>query len=118
MSHNQTVGARGEQFAAEHLEALGIEVLERNWRCRAGELDIVARDGEQVVCVEVKTRTSLSFGHPFEAVTPQKLARLRRLVTLWCQGVDASPRSIRIDVISVLDRGESGPLIEHLRGVN
>ncbi|HEU5223571.1 MAG TPA: YraN family protein [Candidatus Lumbricidophila sp.] len=118
MTHNQTLGARGEQLAADHLEALGMEILTRNWRCREGELDIVARDGADLVCVEVKTRSTTSFGHPFEAVTAQKLSRLRRLAALWCQASDASARCIRIDVVSVLDHGAAGPVIEHLRGVN
>ena len=68
MRVKDAVGRYGEQCAADHLAAAGLEILARNWRCRAGELDIVARDGSQLVFVEVKTRSSLAFGTPAEAV--------------------------------------------------
>ncbi len=71
------VGKRGEDIANEFLLARGYEVIDRNWRCSAGEIDIVARQGRSLVVVEVKTRSSLFAGHPFEAITAAKLARLR-----------------------------------------
>ena len=79
MAHNAELGRRGEQLAVDHLEARGMRVIERNWRCRLGEIDLVARDGDDTVFVEVKTRTTADYGHPFESITPVKLARLRRL---------------------------------------
>src|ERR1700691_3807011 len=73
------VGRYGENVAALHLVEAGLEVLDRNWRCAAGEIDIVAREGDVVVICEVKTRSSTTFGAPQEAITPVKAARLRQL---------------------------------------
>ena len=79
------IGALGERLAVEHLQSLGLRVLDRNWRCRYGELDVIAADdaGRIVVFVEVKTRTSDRFGGVEQAVTPEKVRRLRRLAGLW-----------------------------------
>ncbi len=86
------IGALGEQLAVEHLESLGLRVLVRNWRCRYGELDVIAADdaARTVVFVEVKTRTSDQFGGVAQAVTPQKVRRLRRLAGLWLATQDGS----------------------------
>ena len=73
----QQLGRYGEAYAARYLVEHGMEVLDRNWRCAAGEIDLVLRDGDVLVVCEVKTRASLAFGSPFEAVTERKLARLR-----------------------------------------
>jgi putative endonuclease len=117
MAHNAELGRRGEQLAAEHLEARGIRVIERNWRCRLGEIDLVARDGDDTVFVEVKTRTSGDYGHPFESITPVKLARLRRLAVAWCEATDAATARIRIDAVAVLAPTQAPALIEHLEGI-
>jgi putative endonuclease len=113
------VGRYGERIAAQHLRGAGYEVLDRNWRCRWGELDLVARDGCDVVAVEVKTRRSTTAGHPLEAVTPAKVARLRRLLGEWLSVHDTvSARSVRVDVVAVL-RPRRGPaVVEHVRGVS
>ncbi|GAA1515668.1 YraN family protein [Agromyces terreus] len=118
VAHNAELGRRGEQLAVEHLEARGLRVIERNWRCRLGEIDIVARDGDTTVFVEVKTRTSHDFGHPFEAITPIKLARLRRLAVAWCEATESATVRIRIDAVAVLAPTESPALIEHLEGIS
>lgn len=111
------LGRYGEDVAARHLAQAGLEVLERNYRCELGELDIVAREGRVLVVCEVKTRRGTGFGTPAEAVTPQKVRRLRRLAACWMRERDAHPDAVRIDVVSVL-RGRRGPaLVEHLRGV-
>jgi putative endonuclease len=100
----RAVGARGELLVAEWYEARGYRVLDRNWRCRAGELDIVAgRDGLIVFC-EVKTRSSVAFGVPSEAVTYAKQKRLRALGLQWLDQAGTRARDIRFDVASVLDR--------------
>ena len=80
-------------------------------------IDLVARDGNDTVFVEVKTRSSTAFGHPFEAITPQKLARLRRLANAWCDAHPYRRGVIRIDAISVIAAAGAAPLIEHLRRV-
>jgi putative endonuclease len=111
------VGKYGEQVAAAHVQAAGWEVLDRNWRCADGELDLVAMDGTELVAVEVKTRRSERFGHPAQAVTAAKLARLRRLTALWLAAHDVRPASVRIDVIAVLVPGRGAAQVEHLVGV-
>lgn len=116
MAAKDEVGRRGEALAAEYLAQRGYEILERNWRCHAGEIDIVARDLDTVVIVEVKTRSSTQFGHPFEALTPSKLARLYRLAVLWCAAHQARA-AFRVDAIAVLNPSAQAPTIEHLRAV-
>jgi putative endonuclease len=117
MAHNAELGRLGEQLAVDHLLGRGMTVVERNWRCRLGEIDIIARDGVDTVFVEVKTRSTHDFGHPFEAITPLKLARLRRLAAAWCQATDAPVAGIRIDAVAVLAPTEAPAMIEHLEGI-
>jgi len=111
------VGRYGERVAAAYLEERGWVLLDRNWRGPSGELDIVARDGEDLVVVEVKTRTGDGFGHPAEAVTPAKLARLRRLAGQWLAAHDVRVRGVRIDVLAVRAGGRGAARVEHLVGV-
>lgn len=118
MAHNTELGRRGEDLAARHLEARGMQVLARNWRCHHGEIDIVAREGRDTVVVEVKTRTSNDYGHPFEAITALKLGRLRRLAAAWCDASRDPVGGVRIDAIAVLLPENSPAVIEHLEGVH
>jgi putative endonuclease len=113
------IGALGEQLAVEHLTSLGLHVLFRNWRCRYGELDIIAADDvtRTAVFVEVKTRTSDQFGGVEQAVTPDKVRRLRRLAGLWLAGQDGSWATVRIDVIGVRIGRQPNPEVIHLQGV-
>jgi len=112
------LGRFGEQVAAQHLQAEGLVVLDRNWRCDLGEIDIVARSGRVLVVAEVKTRRGTQFGHPWEAVTPAKAARLRRLAARWLADHAARPAEVRIDVVGVLvPRRRGGVVVEHLAGV-
>jgi putative endonuclease len=111
------VGAWGEQLAAAHLVEQDMVILDRNWRCDLGELDLVARDGNALVVCEVKTRRGAAFGSPLEAVTRQKAARLRRLAMRWLDEHPVSPLEVRIDVIGIVVSPGSAPGIEHLRGV-
>lgn len=102
MAKKDDVGRWGEQLAADHLSSSGYEVVDRNWRCPQGEIDIVARKGGALVVVEVKTRSSTAFGHPFEAVTPAKLARLNRLGFAWCAAHPGWHGRLRIDVVAIV----------------
>ena len=98
----RALGAAGEAKAAAWYEAHGYEVVARNWRCRDGELDLVARQGRQVVFCEVKTRSSDAFGTPAEAVVATKRARIRRLAARWLDESNGPrPRLIRFDVAAV-----------------
>ncbi len=114
----QEIGALGEQVAVEHLQALGWRILQRNWRCRYGELDLIAADGPgTVVFVEVKTRTGDGFGGLEYAVTPQKMIRIRRLAGLWLAAQDRGWPELRIDVVGVRLGRQRTPEVMHLQGV-
>lgn len=110
------LGARGEQLAAAYLEGRAMVVLDRNWRCRDGELDLVALDGDEVVFVEVKTRSGTGFGLPAEAVTKDKENRIRRLAGLWLATHRASWTGVRFDVIGIVLPGVGQATIEHYTG--
>jgi putative endonuclease len=111
------LGAYGEALAARHLTDQGMVVLDRNWRCDLGEVDLVLRDGRVLVVCEVKTRSSLAYGTPIEAVTEQKAARLRRLAARWLTDHEVHPDEVRIDIVGVLVP-PSGPVeVDHVQGV-
>jgi putative endonuclease len=117
VSKARGVGMYGEQVAADHLQARGLRILDRNWRCGSGEIDIVAQDGACLVVCEVKTRRSTAFGTAAEAVTAVKLGRLRRLTAAWLATHDGHWRDVRIDVVTVTP-GVGGPAtVEHLKAV-
>lgn len=113
------IGALGEQLAVEHLQALGLRVVERNWRCRYGELDVIVADDatRTAVFVEVKTRTTDRFGGVQQAVSPQKLRRLRRLAGLWLATHDGKWSRVRIDVIGIRIGRQRVPEVSHIQGV-
>ena len=112
------LGALGEQRAVEHLGALGLRIVARNWRCRYGEIDVIAEDADRtVVFVEVKTRTGDGFGGLAHAVTPQKVRRLRRLAGIWLAGQEQRWPAIRLDVIGVRVGRRREPEVFHLKGV-
>jgi len=117
MARKDELGRRGEQVAAEWLTERGYRVVDRNWRCATGELDLVLRFGTSLVFAEVKTRSSLDFGHPFEAITAAKGARLRRLAVEWCREHSPGSGDIRIDAVAVTDAWSEEPRVEHLAGV-
>jgi putative endonuclease len=119
MRVKDAVGRFGEQLAAAHLAGAGLTILERNWRCPDGELDIVALDGDVLVFVEVKTRSSVAFGDPAEAVHPAKAARIRRLALRWLQERRAELLGecwpeLRFDVVAVVRLAPGGPTVRHL----
>jgi putative endonuclease len=116
-ARNKALGTFGEQVAATHLQDAGMVVLDRNWTCRWGEIDLVARDGSTLVVCEVKTRSSVTHGSPLEAITPQKAARLRRLTSAWLEEHDVQPAAVRIDVVSVLVPPRGAAEVVRVRGV-
>lgn len=115
--HRRLLGERGETIAARHLTRLGLVVVDRNWRCDAGEIDLVLRDGAVLVICEVKTRTSTDYGDPLEAVTPVKVARLRRLAARWLRVHDCHPEDVRIDMVGVLTPPGRPVEVEHVEGI-
>ena len=108
-------GDRGEDLACRHLRREGLTVVERNYRCRVGEIDIVARDGECVVFVEVKERGDASHGEAVEAVTPAKRRRVIRAAQLWAARHGASESPVRFDVVGI-DWETEGPVVRYERG--
>jgi len=112
------LGRDGEDLAAQYLGSTGMHVVDRNWRSSAGEIDIVALDGPWLVICEVKTRASDTAGEPVEAVTPDKVRRLRRLAAAWVQaGNGRRRRAVRIDVVAIWWPSGAEPTIRHLKGV-
>jgi putative endonuclease len=113
------LGTMGEALAVDHLTRMGLRILHRNWRCRYGELDVIASDeaSRTVVFVEVKTRTGDGYGGLAHAVTPRKVRRLRRLAGLWLASQDQRWAVVRIDVIGVRIGRRRTPEITHLQGV-
>ncbi len=105
------LGRFGEQVAADHLVASGLTLLARNWRCREGEVDIIAMDGDVLVMCEVKTRRGVGFGTPLDAITPAKAARLRRLALRWLS--DRRAGGMASGTLRPLTGATS---VEHLRG--
>jgi putative endonuclease len=111
------LGAFGERLAAAHLEAKGYRIRDRNYRCREGEIDIVAQDGETLVFVEVRTRRGDALGSPAESVTATKEARLVAAATAYVQGLPEPPADQRIDVVAVqLSPGGRLLAVDHIEG--
>lgn len=118
----RALGQRGEDVAADHLAAAGYRIIDRNWRCREGEIDLVARaevaGRSVIVFCEVKTRTGLGYGDPLEAITYQKARRLRRLAGLWLAAADRTADQVRVDAIGVVLRRGEQPRVTHVEGVD
>ena len=111
------LGRYGESVAERHLTAGGMVVLDRNWRCDEGELDLVLREGELLVVCEVKTRRGSVGGTPHEAVGPAKLDRLRRLAERWAAEHGVRPPGIRIDLVGVMRAARGAARVDHIRGL-
>jgi putative endonuclease len=117
----QQLGVRGEDLACAELQRQGLQVLERNWRCRLGEIDIVAAEagasGLTLVFCEVKCRSGLGFGHPLEAITFSKMRTLRQLAALWMREHQVSASTLRLDAIGVVLAPGQEPSLTHVRAV-
>ena len=108
------LGLRGEELAAKELRRLGYEILERRWRCRVGEIDIVARDGDTVVVVEVKTRARNDHVSPVDAVDHRKQRKLVALARAYAQAHVPGHVPIRFDIVGITASPGKRPEIEHL----
>ncbi|WP_367136390.1 YraN family protein [Saccharothrix sp. HUAS TT1] len=117
MSTATEVGRRGEDAACRYLEHQGLSILARNWRCDDGELDVVATDGVRLVVVEVKCRSGTSRGTPLEAVTPDKLDRVRKSALRWLGAHRIGRVEVRYDVIAIEWPPAGRVRLHHLRGV-
>ena len=119
MADKDVLGRAGEDRAAHYLESLGFAVLDRNWRTKEGELDLVVASARELVVVEVKTRRTELFGHPFEAVHELKKVRLWRLAMAWIAAHHdlAQGRRLRIDAIGIIGPDPRTGALEHLEGL-
>jgi putative endonuclease len=118
MNARGALGRYGENLAARRLTESGLRVLARNWRCRDGEIDILAVDGDALVVCEVKTRRADTYEHPMAGVTRDKAERLRALAERWLAGNGGPPPGgVRIDLVGVLLPRRGAPVVEHVRGV-
>jgi putative endonuclease len=116
MAAKDVLGRRGEDLAAHHLQQQGLVILSRNWRCREGELDLVATDRSRLVVVcEVKTRSAARFGSPAEAVTRRKANRIRRITQVWLTAHQVRWVQIRFDVVAVVAEPGRPVEITHYR---
>lgn len=110
------VARRGEDAAAAFLERVGMTIVDRNWRCSGGEIDIVALDGEELVFVEVKTRRSERAGTGEEAVSPAKQRRITRLAAAYMKDAGISDvKQVRFDVVAIRVIAEDRALLRHHR---
>ena len=112
MARRQKLGKKGEEIAAEYLKDRGYRILARNYRCLYGEIDLIATDDQEVVFAEVKTRSSLQFGHPYESVTKRKQQRIRKIALHYLQETQPAIYNFRFDVISILVEGDKTFKIE------
>lgn len=113
MAAKDEVGRRGEEVAVAYLEQRGLVVLSRNWRCREGELDVVATDRERLVVCEIKTRSGTRYGEPAESVTARKAQRIRRITRAWLAAHNVAWVEIRFDVVAVLMRPGRPVTLQH-----
>ncbi len=117
MTERQRLGEFGERIAAYRLEASGMRVVARNVRTRGGEIDLVAHDGDDIVCVEVRTRRAVP-GLAAESLKPAKLRRMWQCAMDYCDALAIPPERARIDVVSVdLAPGGQAAHVEHFRGI-
>lgn len=104
MSTNIPKGKKGEELAVQYVERQGFKIIETNWRySRLGEIDIIAQDKDALVFIEVKTRTSKAFGHPVEAISEQKLNRMKKLAEIYVNEKNITGyNTFRVDLIAIL----------------
>jgi len=109
------LGNRGERIAERFLKKKGYRILERQFRTRFGEIDLIAKEGDEIIFVEVKTRSNVLFGYPEESVTEAKLSKIQRVAEFYLSSLASQP-SYRIDVIAIEDQKGEGS-IYHLKAV-
>lgn len=114
-SDNKTLGELGEAIAVTFLKGLKYSVVERNFRCKCGEIDIIARDGKTIVFVEVKTRRNTAFGVPQLAVTPFKQRQISKAALTWLAQKKMQDAGARFDVIAIVQPDHAVPQIDHIK---
>ena len=114
-TQRRAIGAYGERLAARHLQEIGFTLLQSNWRCADGEIDLILRDGPDLVFCEVKTRRTAAFGPPAAAVDHRKVRRLRQLASRWLIESGVRAERIRFDVVEVLPQPRGATRLAHIR---
>lgn len=115
-SRNIVLGKAGENIAKEYLMTLGFEIIDTNWHySKNSEIDIIAKDKNTLVFVEVKTRSSLNFGHPFEAIDSKKVKKIYMAGLAYLEQTKVDYKNYRIDAVSVIDLKK--PQIEHIKNI-
>lgn len=112
---SRSIGSRGKDAAARYLELMDYEVVERDWKCPAGKVDIVAWDGDELVFVKVRTRSSIERGFPCERVTPQQRGRAEKMASYFLSGFDAVDIPVRFDVVALMVVSEDRAFVRHYR---
>ena len=116
LKFNAQKGKQGENIARDYLEKLGYKIIEQNWHySKNAEIDIIASDNGTLVFVEVKTRTNLNYGHPFEAITQTKIQKIHKAILGYLNNCDKKYNGFRFDGIAVI--GLNNPKIEHLKNL-
>ncbi len=114
---NKQIGLKGEEIACSYLKKLGWKILEKNFRySKYAEIDIIAKETNTIVFVEVKTRTTSNFGHPFEAINTKKINNIYKAALSYLKSTQERYEDYRIDIISIL--GNSNPKIEHIKNIS
>ena len=117
--NTRTKGNIGEDLAVKYLKKHGYKIVERNYTCQFGEIDIIAKDKDTIVFVEVKTRTNLNFGHPFEAINKTKLQHIYQTGLFYLQNTKEKYKNYRIDIIGITTNSdEKTPKVEHIKNIN
>lgn len=111
----RALGEYGERVAARFLTDQGMTILDANWRCDLGEIDLVLQDGSALVICEVKTRSTAVGGHPLEGVDEAKADRMYHLALRWMEAHDAHPTDLRLDVVGITVTGHGAAYVEHAR---
>lgn len=113
------VGLAGEKEARNYLESKGYEIIETNYRCPLGEIDIIAREQETIVFIEVRTRTGLAFGGPEESINSKKAHQMRRLAQYYLKTISVNERPCRIDLVAVRLKKNDLTLehLNHIKGI-
>jgi len=114
-SGNSSLGELGESIAVTFLQGAGFSIVEKNFRCVCGEIDIVARDGRSIVFIEVKCRKNMNFGPPQLAVTPFKQRQISKAALVWLSKKRLYDAEARFDVVAIVVHEHDLPEIEHIR---
>ncbi len=115
-TNNVQKGKKGEDIAVEYLEKSGYKILDRNWHySKNAEIDIIAENNGILVFIEVKTRTSLNFGHPFEAITKSKIDKIHTAILAYMKQCLKKYKAYRFDGIAII--GFNNPVIEHIKNL-